>query len=89
MGCVYILENPAMPDLIKVGQTESTAQACAEELYTTGVPFQTDENNVPYQKDFQIITLYWEVWLKEMKIQSINFGTVGHPIGQKVRNLIE
>ena len=27
-----------MPDLIKIGQTESTAQACANELYTTGVP---------------------------------------------------
>ena len=50
---------------------------------------QTDENNVPYQKDFQIITLYWEVWLKEMKIKSTNFGKVGHPIGQKIRNLIE
>ena len=53
------------------------------------IQLQTDENNVPYQKDFQIITLYWEVWLKEMKIKSINFGKIGHPIGQKIRNLIE
>ena len=53
------------------------------------IQLQTDENNVPYQKDFQIITLYWEVWLKEMKIKSTNFGKVGHPIGQKIRNLIE
>ena len=38
MGCVYILKNPEMPDLIKIGQTERTAQECADELYTTGVP---------------------------------------------------
>ena len=53
------------------------------------IHLQTDENNVPYQKDFQIITLYWEVWLKAMKIKSTNFGKVGHPVGQKIRNLIE
>ena len=53
------------------------------------IHLQTDENNVPYQKDFQILTLYWEVWLKAMKIKSTNFGKVGHPIGQKIRNLIE
>ena len=38
MGCIYILGNSAMPGLIKIGQTERTAQACADELYTTGVP---------------------------------------------------
>lgn len=38
MGCVYILKNPAMSDLIKIGQTERTAQERADELYTTGVP---------------------------------------------------
>ena len=53
------------------------------------IHLQTDENNVPYQKDFQIITFYWEVWLKAMKIKSTDFGKVGHPVGQKIRNLIE
>ncbi|RKU22511.1 hypothetical protein C6500_03150 [Candidatus Poribacteria bacterium] len=53
------------------------------------IQLQTDENKVPYQKDFQIITLYWEVWLKAMKIKSTNFGKVGHPVGQKIKNLIE
>ena len=39
MGCVYILENPAMPDLIKIGYTMATAQKRADELSrATGVP---------------------------------------------------
>lgn len=38
MGCVYILKNRAMPDLIKIGHTKRTARERANELYTTGVP---------------------------------------------------
>ena len=52
------------------------------------IRLQTDENGVPYQKDFPIITRYWEVWLASMNITSVSFGKVGHPVGQKVRNLI-
>ena len=37
-GCVYILTNPSMPGLIKIGKTTGTAQERANELYTTGVP---------------------------------------------------
>ena len=40
MGCVYILKNPSMPDLIKIGYTTRTAEERAKELYEgiTGVP---------------------------------------------------
>ncbi len=38
MGCVYILKNEAMPDLIKIGYTAKAAEERADELYTTGVP---------------------------------------------------
>ena len=40
MGCVYILKNPAMPDLIKIGYTTRTAEDRAKELYESklGVP---------------------------------------------------
>lgn len=40
MGCVYILKNEAMPDLIKIGYTTRTAKERADELYdgVTGVP---------------------------------------------------
>ncbi len=49
----------------------------------------TDKNGVPYQKDFQIIVHYWDTWLRAMNIQSTDFGKVGHPVGQKIKNLIE
>ena len=40
MGCVYILKNPAMPDLIKIGYTTRRAEDRARELYegALGVP---------------------------------------------------
>lgn len=40
MGYVYILENPAMPDLIKIGYTTRTVEDRAIELYqgATGIP---------------------------------------------------
>lgn len=38
MGCVYILKNEAMPNLIKIGCTKETADKRANDLYTTGVP---------------------------------------------------
>ena len=53
------------------------------------IQLRTDKNGVPYQKDFEIIALYWEVWLNAMKIKSTDFGKVGHPVGQKVKKLIE
>lgn len=37
-GYVYILSNPAMPGLVKIGRTTRSAQARANELYQTGVP---------------------------------------------------
>ena len=53
------------------------------------IQLQTDENSIPYQKDFEIITFYWEAWLKTMGIESTDFGKVGQDVGQKIKNLIE
>jgi hypothetical protein len=37
-GYVYILTNPAMPGVVKIGRTTSTPEARAAQLYQTGVP---------------------------------------------------
>jgi hypothetical protein len=38
-GIVYVLINPAMPGLVKIGQTTNEIHNCLNELNTTGVPF--------------------------------------------------
>lgn len=37
-GWVYILSNPSMPGLVKIGRTTRTVEQRMEELYQTGVP---------------------------------------------------
>ena len=37
-GIVYVLANPAMPGMVKIGKTGRGVEARINELYTTGVP---------------------------------------------------
>lgn len=37
-GFVYVLTNPSMPGLVKIGMTTRSVEERAEELYTSGVP---------------------------------------------------
>ena len=41
-GIVYVLTNPAMPGLVKIGQTTNVITNRLNELNTTGVPFPFD-----------------------------------------------
>lgn len=54
----------------------------------TEIHLQANTSGAPYERDFHIITCYWETWLNSIGIKSITFGQVGYPAGQKVRNLI-
>lgn len=38
MGFVYLLVNPSMPGLVKIGRTFGTSRERAKKLHTTGVP---------------------------------------------------
>lgn len=38
-GIIYLLTNPAMPGLVKIGKTtRDDPKVCMDELYSTGVP---------------------------------------------------
>ena len=37
-GIVYVLTNPAMPGMVKIGRTGREIGARLSDLYTTGVP---------------------------------------------------
>uniref|UniRef100_UPI0040486447 GIY-YIG nuclease family protein n=1 Tax=Cyanobium sp. TaxID=2164130 RepID=UPI0040486447 len=37
-GIVYVLTNPAMPGMVKIGKTSRAMDARLNELYSTGVP---------------------------------------------------
>ena len=37
-GIIYVLTNPAMPDMVKIGKTGSDLQVRLDSLYSTGVP---------------------------------------------------
>ena len=46
-GYVYILTNPSMPGLVKVGKTTTTPNQRMSELHSTGVP-------TPFELEFSI-----------------------------------
>lgn len=48
-GYVYILSNPMMPGLVKIGKTTREVNARAVELYQTGVP-------APFKVEHQLLT---------------------------------
>lgn len=49
MACIYLLTNPSMPGVVKIGCTERLPEERAAELYTTGVP-------TPFE-----LAAYWNV----------------------------
>jgi len=53
VGFTYVLSNPAMPGMVKVGYSTRLAEDRAKELYTTGVP-------LPYAVEFGAATSFPE-----------------------------
>src|SRR5689334_377482 len=48
-GYVYLLTNPSMPGMVKIGCTLRDSRARARKLYTTGVP-------TPFEVAFEIFS---------------------------------
>ncbi len=51
VGFAYVLSNPAMPGMVKVGYTTDLAEDRARKLYTSGVP-------LPHQVEFEALTSF-------------------------------
>lgn len=51
VGFTYVLSNPAMPGMVKVGYTTALAEDHVKELYSTAVP-------LPYVVEFDALTSY-------------------------------
>src|SRR5271168_5325297 len=47
MGYVYILSNPSMPGLVKIGKTTTAPSQRMQELHSTGVP-------TPFELEFAV-----------------------------------
>jgi nuclear transport factor 2 (NTF2) superfamily protein len=48
-GYVYVLSNPSMPGIVKIGRSKSGEKHRAQQMYTTGVP-------EPFVLEFEILT---------------------------------
>ena len=42
-GSVYVLTNPAMPNMVKIGKTTRDVELRLADLYSTGVPLPFDK----------------------------------------------
>jgi hypothetical protein len=49
VGYIYVLTNPAMPSMVKVGYTHENTAVRARQIFTTGVP-------KPFQIEFFFLT---------------------------------
>jgi hypothetical protein len=67
-GYVYVLSNPAMPGVVKVGRSIHGGSSRGRSLYQTGVP-------VPYVLEFEIYTKDHE-WLEAQAHKSLRFNRV-------------
>jgi hypothetical protein len=67
-GYVYVLSNPAMPGVVKVGRSIHGGTSRGRSLYQTGVP-------APYVLEFEIYTKDHE-WLEAQAHKALRFNRV-------------
>lgn len=65
-GYVYLLTNPCMPGMVKIGCTLRDSRARARKLYTTGVP-------TPFEVAFEVFSEESEALEDRMHVQLADF----------------
>jgi hypothetical protein len=87
-GYVYILINPSMPGLVKIGCTQRDSRGRARKLYTTGVP-------TPFEVAFEVFSVDHEALEDQMHTQLSAFRPNGdreffrYPLKDTINLLIQ
>ena len=73
-GSVYVLTNPAMPNMVKIGKTTRDVELRLADLYSTGVPLPfeceyaakvKDVDKTEIEKSYKVCFLY--SWYSDLK----------------------
>ena len=61
-GSVYVLTNPAMPNMVKIGKTTRDVELRLADLYSTGVPLPFECEYAAKVEDFYLIQDLFKKW---------------------------
>jgi len=75
-GLVYVLTNPAMPRLVKIGQTTDKITSRMNELNTTGVPLPFECLFACVTREVCINSILW-IFTENWVDFSLIFGIIG------------
>lgn len=67
-GFVYILSNPSMPGIVKIGKTTRDVQARAGELFQTGVPTQFEVEHYVLSPDCNWLEAWVHSILPDLRV---------------------
>lgn len=67
-GYVYILSNPSMPGIVKIGRTTRDVDARVSELYATGVPTPFEINYSVYSPNCAEMEAFAHDALKDLRV---------------------
>ncbi len=68
-GFVYVMSNPAMPGLVKIGRTDRLPSDRAKDLFTTGVPMEFDIEFAAWTRQPAEIEAEVHAWLSRHRHQ--------------------
>ena len=74
--------------LLVIPEARETFSGYNVKFLMAEILLQTDENDIPYQQDFEIIKAYWETWLNAMGIKETDFIKQGRPLQKKLQLFI-